>query len=337
MRADSRTAAGVLGVFGLLALVAGCGGTAASAVGGGHGGGAGGASSSGGRDDSGDLFGSVTGTTSASTGAGSVPMTFVSADVGGYALGAPIVGDGPVDTGLDGADGCATLVGVVRDFRGLDEPDGHPDFEAFQGDPQTPGLVDGALGGDGKPVFAGRCDAPGATAECPFGQQLTSQARFDQWYRHTDGVDLPYLVYLKFVEDKATGISTFQSQHFFPLDGAGFGLSGKGTDGDQHDFGFTTEIHTRFKYAGGERFTFTGDDDLWVFINGKLAIDLGGLHPAETATVDLDQAAGALGLVKGSIYPLELFHAERHTEGSNFRVDTNLGFVDCGSILPQPK
>ena len=88
------------------------------------------------------------------------------------------------------------------------------------------------------------------------------------------------------------------------------------------------------KYAGGEVFTFTGDDDLWVFVNGKLAIDLGGVHGAASATLDVDQAAAMLGITQGSVYPLELFHAERHTHASNFRVDTNLAFVDCGTIPP---
>ena len=114
-------------------------------------------------------------------------------------------------------------------------------------------------------------------------------------------------------------------------------LSGTGTDGKQHDFGFTTEIHTQFKYAGGEQFTFTGDDDLWVFINKKLAIDLGGLHSPETSTVALDASAAMLGLAQGGVYPLDLFHAERHTEGSTFRVDTTLGFVDCGTIPVTPQ
>jgi fibro-slime domain-containing protein len=266
-----------------------------------------------------------------------VPTSFVAADIGGYALGAPITGDGPVDTGLDGADGCTTLVGIVRDFRGANEPGGHPDFEAFQGYAPTVGLVQGALGGDGKPVFGDRCDVPGVSAACPYGRQVTGRDRFDQWYRHTADLDLPYLLYLQFVEDKSTHVSTFESELFFPLDGAGFGDSGTGTDGKPHDFAFTTEIHTRFKYGGGEHFTFTGDDDLWVFINGKLALDLGGLHPPASATVDLDASAGALGIVAGNVYPLELFHAERHTEGSTFRVDTNLGFVDCGTIPDQLK
>jgi fibro-slime domain-containing protein len=57
-----------------------------------------------------------------------------------------------------------------------------------------------------------------------------------------------------------------------------------------------------------------------VFINGKLVIDLGGVHGAESATVLLD----SLGLTRGSTYPLDLFFAERHVTGSHFRVDTSL-------------
>jgi fibro-slime domain-containing protein len=332
----------VLPVFSVVAaaLIAGCGGGAGeSSSGFGPQGGAGGSSSSSGsQGEGGTLFsgGGLT-TSGPSTGSGSVPMNFKAADIGAYALGAAITGDGSTDTGLDSSDGCGTLVGVVRDFKGVNEPGGHPDFEAFQGDHATPGLVQSTLGGDDKPVYAGNCDASNGGGNCPYGQQMNSKADFDEWYRYVPGADKPYLVYLQFVEDKNTHISTFKSSLFFPLDGAGFGDSGKGTDGKPHDFGFTTEIHTKFQYNGGEKFTFTGDDDLWVFINKKLAIDLGGLHPPETATVDLDQAAGMLGIEKGTIYALDLFHAERHTEGSNFRVDTNLGFVDCGTIPPDPK
>jgi len=63
-------------------------------------------------------------------------------------------------------------------------------------------------------------------------------------------------------------------------------------------------------------------------------MDLGGLHPARGATIDLDMQAGALGITTGNVYPLELFHAERHTNASDFRVDTNLVFVDCGTVPP---
>jgi fibro-slime domain-containing protein len=41
-------------------------------------------------------------------------------------------------------------------------------------------------------------------------------------------------------------------------------------------------------------------------------------------------------VTRGSVYPLDLFHAERHTDKSNFRIDTNLHFVDCGVIVDDP-
>jgi hypothetical protein len=49
---------------------------------------------------------------------------------------------GTVDTGINASGtGCGTVVGIVRDFKGKNEPGGHPDFEAYSGDGVSPGLV----------------------------------------------------------------------------------------------------------------------------------------------------------------------------------------------------
>ena len=68
----------------------------------------------------------------------------------------------------------------------------------------------------------------------------------------------------------------------------------------------------------------------------RLFTDLGGLHSAQTDQINLDDEADRLGIAIGNDYLLELFHAERHTNESNFRVDTTLEFVDCGIIVPDP-
>ena len=272
-----------------------------------------------------------------------LPAGFTATDIGGYQLGPAIVaGAGASGMASGGSGGAMSgncgniLLGVTRDFKGADEPMGHPDFNAnIAGGDVTPGLVSTTLGTDQKPVYASQCEIgnPMPAPTCPYGAQTTSQANFDQWYHDEAGVNDPYLVSI-YLAPQPGGLFTFQSLHYFPVDGAGFMGMAKANDGKRHNFGFTTELHTQFLYSGGETFNFQGDDDVWVFINNKLAVDLGGLHPAQLRKVDLDSAAATLGIQTGNIYPLDLFHAERHTNASTFRIDTNLSFVDCGTVIP---
>jgi fibro-slime domain-containing protein len=266
-----------------------------------------------------------------------LPPGFVQTEIGGYKLGAPLDSVG-MDAGSGEENGACgnVLLGVLRDFKGRSEAGGHPDFEGpLYGNDITLNLVSTTLGSDQKPEYASMCEEGRASPAptCPFGPETTTRTNFDQWYRFTENVNKPFLVHLWFAP-QSNGVFTFQSLFFFPLDGAGWGNSGNDKQGRSRNFSFTTELHTRFKYNGGERFEFEGDDDVWVFVNRRLAVDLGGLHPKELGSVDLDASAQTLGITKGQVYELDLFHAERHTPESTFRIDTNLSFVNCGRVVP---
>jgi len=218
-------------------------------------------------------------------------------------------GGGGDDSGGNGdAGNCGELTAIFRDFRS-----DHPDFEKVIGDDRN--LVRTDLGADNKPVYA------------PAGATLTvsGQASFDQWYRDTPNINLHFEQPLPLTQNPV-GTFTFESSAFFPLDGMGF----PNQEINGHNFHFTTEIHGTFVYRGGELFSFTGDDDVFVFVNKKLALDLGGVHGAEMASIDFDASAGVLGIVKNQTYQLDVFHAERHTTESNFRMVTT---IDC-FIIP---
>ncbi len=249
------------------------------------------------------------------------------------------------------------LTGIVRDFRERTETNGHSDFERqpTRGFGHYVGMMADDLDSDGKPVYVGggrkvttqRRDAQGRNImpvnksyiqsrtgdtnpamETQDGGAATSAATVAQWYRDVPSVNSSMTLPITLKRQSGTNIYSFDDKSdstysslggFFPINGQLFGNSRNGSK----NFHFSYELTTKFTYRknSGQVFTFTGDDDVFVYIGGKLVIDLGGVHGAVSQTIDLDRLTH---LVDGNEYELKLFFTERHRSQSNMRIDTTL-------------
>ncbi len=247
-----------------------------------------------------------------------------------------------------------TLSGVVRDFEERSMPSGHVDFERrpAAGFGHYMGNVAPQLDQDGKPVFIGGGykvasqwrDANGrpihpSLYDEELGDQvgaagteddggIDSAHSFSQWFRNVPGVNMSKELAIKLVRQPNSNVYVFDDRNdpyfsdkggFFPINNDLLGNS----SGEEKNFHFTYELATTFIYQPdqGHVFKFRGDDDVWVFVNGQLCIDIGGVHSAVEQTIELDR----LDFLKpNQVNTLHFFFAERHRTQSNFRIETTL-------------
>ena len=101
--------------------------------------------------------------------------------------------------------------------------------------------------------------------------------------------------------------------------------------GCNHNYSFAMKVSAQFRYVRGQYFEFRGDDDVWVFINNRLVVDIGGCHNPEEGAVDLD----TMGLVEGQEYPFHIFFSERNATGSNFKMRTSINLQTQKTYLPR--
>ncbi|MCC9598398.1 MULTISPECIES: fibro-slime domain-containing protein [unclassified Rubrivivax] len=205
-----------------------------------------------------------------------------------------------------------TLTGTVRDFNA----DGI-NFEGALAAGQ--GYVQSTLSGA----------SPTLTA---LGQSVisnTGAGAFDLWYTRPTASASYALV----LDETSPGLYTYSSNSFFPIDGQLLGNEGR-----NHNYHFTYTISTTFSYlkGAGQEFTFTGDDDVWVYFDDLLGIDLGGVHGAQSQTVNLDALFSGANARESGTYSFDFFFAERHTTQSNLQITTSLVFDENPQDVPEP-
>ena len=160
---------------------------------------------------------------------------------------------------------------------------------------------------------------------------------FSQWYLDVEGINRTIKDELRLTRG-AGGVYRFDDNSFFPLDGLGFGNYAS----TNHNFHFTSEVRYWFEYnaAANATLTFDGDDDVWVFANGRLVVDISGTHSEIAASVTLnptvkDIEGKPLNLIDGEVYEIVVFQAERNTNASNYRLsldDFALVSSECESV-----
>ena len=122
---------------------------------------------------------------------------------------------------------------------------------------------------------------------------------------------------------------------FYPLEDLGYEQPGLLTATSKVNNGakngsFTLRGESQFVYNKDSNlyFTFTGDDDVYMYINGTLALDLGGAHGRNSKTVELNKLDPVkYGLVEGQVATFTFFYMERCSDASTFGIKTNMKLV----------
>lgn len=133
------------------------------------------------------------------------------------------------------------------------------------------------------------------------------------------------------VEDGGKNWVTGAGNNFYPLDKV-LPSYEESERGNNHNNYFGMRYDVTFKigdYVGPLNYEFTGDDDLWVVLDGKkIVIDLGGIHSEATGTVDLwkyiGQAADLSEAQKQQNHTLTILYMERGAYKSNCRMKFTL-------------
>ncbi len=96
------------------------------------------------------------------------------------------------------------------------------------------------------------------------------------------------------------------------------------------NYNMTLEGHAQFIFYEDDNlyFNFTGDDDVYLYINGIRVLDMGGAHAISKCGISLNDVKELCGLKDGQVYDFDFYYMERHGTAANFGFETNIKIVD---------
>lgn len=147
---------------------------------------------------------------------------------------------------------------------------------------------------------------------------------------------------LKTVKDTNGNVLTTEGSDFYPLDNSRK-LSYESSE-TEHNYFFGMRYDVPFKigdYVGPMNYEFTGDDDLWVLLDGKLVLDLGGIHKAADGTVDIWEKLGKKAdqltpEEKEKEHTLTVLYMERGAGESNCKMKFTLPSASIAEVSQVP-
>jgi fibro-slime domain-containing protein len=181
-----------------------------------------------------------------------------------------------------------------------------------QGGWATKGLVKDSLDADGLPIWTGKiaCDI-GVAADGPGNWFKPGRARSEATIR------------VVLANSGKQGEWSYSNTNFFPLD-----TVTSIVPRILPNYGFCLHYQFEAENVPGASITVSGDDDIWLFAQKRLALDLGGQHAPDTARLEFWK----LGLAQGRTIKLDLFQCERHRVGSSFGISTNALLHPVGTL-----
>lgn len=96
------------------------------------------------------------------------------------------------------------------------------------------------------------------------------------------------------------------------------------------NYNLTLEGHAQFIFYEDDNlyFNFTGDDDVYLYINGIRVLDMGGGHAISKCGIKLNDVKALCGLKDGQVYDFDFYYMDRHGTAVNFGIETNIRIVD---------